>query len=129
MKIQNSIVTLAVAVALGASTASLRADSPSAEDKALAVINSAASVGEKANACRELKLAGTEKAVPALAALLTDADLSHPARFALESMPCPVAGAALRDAWAKPRGWPARVLSTASASGAIRWRPRCSPRT
>ena len=81
-----------------------RADSASAEDKLLAVLKSGAAVGEKANACRELKLAGTEKSIPVLASLLTDAELSHPARFALESMPYPAAGAALRDALGKATG-------------------------
>ena len=61
-------------------------------------------VGDKANACRELKLAGTEKSIPVLASLLADAELSHPARFALESMPYPAAGAALRDALGKATG-------------------------
>ena len=91
-------------VVLGTSATSLRGDAPSAEDKLLAVLTSGAAVGEKANACRERKLAGTEKSVPVLAALLTDAELSHPARFALESMPCPAAGAALRDALGKATG-------------------------
>ncbi|MGO9115680.1 MAG: HEAT repeat domain-containing protein, partial [Thermoguttaceae bacterium] len=39
-----------------------------------------------------------------LASLLADAELSHPARFALESMPYPAAGAALRDALGKATG-------------------------
>ena len=77
---------------------------PSTEDKLLEVLKSGAAVGEKANACRELKLAGTEKSIPVLASLLTDAELSHPARFALESMPYPAAGAALRDALGKATG-------------------------
>ena len=88
---------LAVAVVFSAA-ASLRGDAPSAEDRLLAVLKSGAKVAEKANACRELKTCGTEKSIPALAALLADAELSHPARFALESMPYPAAGAALRDA-------------------------------
>ena len=68
------------------------------------MLKSGAAVGEKANACRELKLAGTEKSIPVLASLLTDAELSHPARFALESMPYPAAGAALREALGKATG-------------------------
>ena len=51
-----------------------------------------------------MKLAGTEKSIPLLASLLTDAELSHPARFALESMPYPAAGAALREALGKATG-------------------------
>ncbi len=104
MRTRNYIAMLAIAVAFIAFTASLRADTPSAEDKLLAVLKSAAAVGDKANACRELKLSGTEKSIPALASLLTDSELSHPARFALESMPYPAAGAALREALGKATG-------------------------
>ena len=68
---------------------------PRSEGQLLAEINSA---------CRELKLAGTEKSIPVLAALLTTKDLSHAARLALESMPYPAAGAALRDAVGKTSG-------------------------
>ena len=59
---------------------------------------------KKNNACRELRTVGTEKSIPALAALLTDKDLSHPARLALEPMPYPAAGAALREAVGKTSG-------------------------
>jgi HEAT repeat protein len=96
-----------LAIAFTAAADSLAADSRPAEDKFLSVLQSAAPVGEKANACRELKLCGTEKSIPVLAGLLTDAELSHPARFALESMPFPAAGAALRNALKKATG-PAR---------------------
>ena len=104
MKIQDYFTMLAIAIALGTSAATLRADSPTAEDKLLDVLKSGAAVGVKANACRELKLAGTEKSISVLASLLSDVELSHPARFALESMPCPAAGAALRDALGKATG-------------------------
>ena len=59
---------------------------------------------KKNNACRELRTVGTEKSIPALAALLTDKELSHPARLALEPMPYPAAGAALRKAVGKTSG-------------------------
>ena len=84
MNIRYSVGLLTVTVALASVANSLRADSLAAEDRLLAVLKSAAAVGEKANACRELKLLGTEKSVPVLASLLGDAELSHPARFALE---------------------------------------------
>ncbi len=102
MKIRYTLAMFAVA--FGTAAVSLRADSPSAEDKLLEVLRSGAAVGDKANACRELKLSGTEKSIPVLASLLTDAELSHPARFALESMPYPAAGAALREALGKATG-------------------------
>ncbi len=52
----------------------------------------------KAKACQRLAVVGANEAVPALAALLSDAKLSHYARTALEPMPGKAAGAALRDA-------------------------------
>jgi HEAT repeat protein len=94
------LVLLAVSVAAGPALA----QDPSAEDRLLAVLASAAPAHEKAAACRELKLAGTEKSIPALAALLTDEKLSQEARIALESMPYPAAGAALREAVGKASG-------------------------
>ena len=72
--------------------------------KRLEVLVSKADAAQKSNACRELKTAGTEKSIPALAALLTDAATSHAARIALETMPYPAAGAALRDALGKTTG-------------------------
>jgi HEAT repeat protein len=94
------LAILAVSVVAGPALA----QSPSAEDRLLAVLTSGAPAHEKAAACRELKLAGTEKSVPALAALLTDEKLSQEARIALESMPYPAAGAALREAVGKASG-------------------------
>jgi HEAT repeat protein len=76
----------------------------SSEDGLIAVLTSTASVADKDAACRELKTVGTEKSIPALAALLTNDKLAHPARFALASMPYPAAGAALRDAVGKTKG-------------------------
>src|SRR5439155_1170293 len=43
--------------------------------------------------CRYLMAVGSAACVPALAALLSDKDLSHMARFALERMPAPEAAA------------------------------------
>ena len=54
--------------------------------------------------CRMLRRVGSAQSVPALSALLADKDLSHMARFALQFMPAPEAGAALRDAAAKLDG-------------------------
>jgi HEAT repeat protein len=47
---------------------------------------------------RKLMLIGTAACVPALAALLPDANLSHMARYALERIPADEAGDALREA-------------------------------
>ena len=62
------------------------------------VLKSEAGWQEKQAACRGLRQIGTVKSIPALAALLPDEKLSHMARYALEPMPFPEAGQALRDA-------------------------------
>jgi len=51
--------------------------------------------------CRKLMLIGTAASVPALADLLSNKDLSHMARYALERNPSPEALQALRDALPK----------------------------
>ncbi|HEY2147236.1 MAG TPA: HEAT repeat domain-containing protein, partial [Pirellulales bacterium] len=54
--------------------------------------------------CRVLRVIGSADCVPALAALLGNKELSHSARYALESIPAPEAGKALRDAVSKTSG-------------------------
>ena len=76
------------------------------EASLIAVIKSDASWLDKQTACRALRIKGTEASVPALAALLNDEKLSHLARFALEAMPYPEAGKALRDALGTAKGLP-----------------------
>ena len=66
------------------------------EARLIEILRSSASVQEKDQACRELQVIGSPASIPALAALLTDKDLSHMARYALEPMPYPEAGHALR---------------------------------
>ena len=53
---------------------------------------------------RTLKTIGTAESVPALAAMLSDEDLSHMARYALERIPAAEAAAAMRDALPKLSG-------------------------
>jgi HEAT repeat protein len=65
------------------------------EDQLIQIVQSDASPHEKDAACARLKRVGTAACVPALAALLADEQLSHSARYALESMASPEAGAAL----------------------------------
>ena len=55
------------------------------EQKQIAILQSNSSSQQKDAACARLKRIGTARAVPALAALLTEEQLSHSARFALES--------------------------------------------
>ncbi|HEV7923819.1 MAG TPA: HEAT repeat domain-containing protein [Verrucomicrobiae bacterium] len=74
------------------------------EDQQVAILQSEHSLAEKDAACARLKWIGTARCVPALAALLTDEQLSHSARYALESMPGPEAEAALLQALAKTSG-------------------------
>src|SRR5688500_14300072 len=68
------------------------------EAELITVLQSDAAPAEKDGACQKLKVIGTVKAVPALASLLADSALSHSARYALEGMATPEAGAALREA-------------------------------
>src|SRR5439155_231574 len=62
------------------------------------LLQSGASPQEKDAACARLKRIGTEQSIPALSTLLVDDQLSHSARYALESMPFPKADAALLQA-------------------------------
>lgn len=54
--------------------------------------------------CRMLRRVGSAKSVPALSRMLADKELSHMARFALQSMAAPEAGVALRQALPKLDG-------------------------
>jgi HEAT repeat protein len=74
------------------------------EDKLIAILRSEASTKEKADACQELARVGTRQAVPVLAGLLADTNLSHPARLALEPIPDSSVDAALRRALGKVNG-------------------------
>jgi HEAT repeat protein len=65
------------------------------EAECLQTLQSNASLTDKDAACARLKIVGTDRAVPALAALLTDEDLSISARYVLEAMSSPAAGPAL----------------------------------
>ncbi|MCU0874417.1 MAG: HEAT repeat domain-containing protein, partial [Pirellulaceae bacterium] len=68
--------------------------------------------------CRWLAVVGSADCVPAVAELLSDADLSHPARMALEPLAQPAAAAALRDALAKVKG--KQLLGVISSIGTRR---------
>ncbi len=54
--------------------------------------------------CRQLRTIGTAQSIPALAALLTDPDMSHMARYALGRIDAPEAGKALHEALGKTSG-------------------------
>ncbi|MHC4627137.1 MAG: HEAT repeat domain-containing protein [Planctomycetota bacterium] len=68
------------------------------EGDLIGILQSDAPKGDKAIACKQLAIYGTEQAVPDLAPLLADTDLASWARTALEAIPGPAADAALRNA-------------------------------
>jgi hypothetical protein len=68
------------------------------ERRLIALLGPDTSRACKEYVCRKLAVIGTAVAVPALAPLLADGDNSHMARFALEPIPGPEAGNALRAA-------------------------------
>jgi uncharacterized protein len=70
---------------------------PQVESKLLSVLESPnASFAARQFVCRMLRRIGSARSVPALAKMLSDRELSHMARFALQHMPASEAGTALR---------------------------------
>jgi len=68
------------------------------EQGLIGVLQSGAALPAKEYACRQLAHIGTAQCVPALAAMLSDADLLDRALFALQAIPDPAAVTALREA-------------------------------
>lgn len=99
---------LAAAVAFACANRARAAEDPSPADERVArligVLHSAQPAADKAMACKQLAIAGSPQAVPALAALLPDVELSSWARIALEVIPGPEADEALREAMGKVEG-------------------------
>jgi HEAT repeat protein len=89
------------AVAESHGNASVRDD---LEQRLLAALRSDIPRDAKDYVCRKLAIVGSAASVPTLAALLPEANHSHMARFALERIPAPEAGQALRDALSKVTG-------------------------
>lgn len=77
------------------------------ERELIAVLQSEAPKADKAITCKRLAVFGTANAVPALAPLLSDEELTSWARIALEAIPGAEADQALREAIGKVKG---RVL-------------------
>ena len=107
MKTLPIITSLALAATIAASSAV--AD----EASALAVLASDANTEQKVQACNELAVVGTAKAVPALAKLLADEQLNDYARTSLEVIKDPSAGQALLAALPNLKG---RLLAGAVTS-------------
>ena len=74
------------------------------EQDLISTLQSGAGAPQKWAACQRLRTIGTSKAVPALAALLTEQGLSQAARYVLEALPGAEADSALRDALGKTSG-------------------------
>lgn len=104
----HALIAVAVLLlSLGTPAAFAKADLSSPKEqtsKLIAVLKSGGSRKEKADACRELARIGTKEAVPALAALLGDEQLSHMARYGLETIPGHSVDTAFRDALGTVRG-------------------------
>jgi HEAT repeat protein len=98
------IITKLAAVAILAAVALAQARAAEDQQKLLAALKSAATPAEKATLCKQLAIYGNQEAVPALAALLPDQELSSWARIALEAIPGPAADEALRAALGKVQG-------------------------
>ena len=95
------VLALASAAFAGQARAAVAAGKESAAQKQrqlIGVLKSDAAPGEKGLACKQLAIYGTKDAVPALAALLSNPDLSSWARIALEAIPGSAPDAALRKA-------------------------------
>lgn len=100
--IDRAVVLVLMVMALGAGTI-CAAEQPD-ELQLINTLESTASLQQKDAACAQLKRVGTTRCVPVLAALLPDKDLSHTARYALESMQAPEAGKALTSALGETSG-------------------------
>jgi HEAT repeat protein len=96
-------VLAAAAVPSSAQTVAAKED----EGKLIAVLkSSAASRKDKSDACRQLAIIATKKAIPTLVDLLSDEELSHNARYALEPIPEPAVDEAFRAALGRLKGLP-----------------------
>ncbi len=74
------------------------------EEGLLEVLDSHAMRAGKQFVCRQLSIIGTRRSVPALGKMLTDAETSDMARYALERIPGTAVNEALRKALPKARG-------------------------
>ncbi len=95
----SAALLLAQGVAQNAPPAPVRTES-----ELLTVLRSDAGRKEKADACRELAIRGGQEAIPVLVPMLSDENLSHMARYALERIPQPAVDKALRESLAELRG-------------------------
>ncbi len=99
-----AVAASTVALGQGGNAAADNQNPKEREAKLIAVLQSDAPPAEKAITCKRLAVYGTKDAVPALAPLLLDKELSSWARIALEAIPGPAADEALRSALGKAQG-------------------------
>lgn len=109
MNTKNLLLAVALSISTTAYAAARTPGDPSplltrSPDQLIAVLKSDADTKTKMDACRELAVIGTAKAVPVLTALLPDEKLNHNARYALETMPDAGVNAALRAELPKLKG-------------------------
>lgn len=92
------VFSCTILAAVTARAAENEKSSPEREKELLALLRSDAPKAEKALACKNLAVHGSQEAVPELARLLTDAELASWARIGLEAIPGPESDEALRKA-------------------------------
>ena len=99
-----TLVACSMAAGRRAPIAAAPNQGPVEESKLIAILQSDAPPQDKAIPCKQLAIYGSKAAVPALAALLPNKELSSWARIALEAIPGPAADDALRAAMGKLQG-------------------------
>ncbi len=97
----DTLMKLLFTAVLALAVVTARADE---EQDQFAVLHSGASISQKWKACQKLRVIGTVKTVPEVAALLTDPQLSQAARQTLDGLPYPEVDAVLHDALGKTSG-------------------------
>ena len=101
IRFTRAAVCLAAMLAVAATSARAADDikaSSEIEQELLAILRSEAPGADKAIACKQLAIHGSDAAVPDLAKLLSDAQFASWARIALEAIPGSVVDEALRKA-------------------------------
>src|SRR5262245_56267009 len=108
MNFSKNIFSLATLLAVSIAATLLRADDgrkpDPAKEKSLIATLQSGKPADKALACKQLAMHGSEAAVPELEKLLADEQLASWARIALEAIPDPAADEALRNQLNKLNG-------------------------
>ena len=125
MKLITILSAFAVVFACSAAEPKPTAANREKEAALIQVLQSSADRKAKADACRELAIVGGKAAVKPLASLLPDEQLSHMARYALETIPDSSVDKALREAASRrSKANHLLALSAASESDATRRQSR-----